>query len=177
MERRFDALIGTSNGEKFELTCFGAGITANDWSGDTTRAVAVVLLLLVVANKLIDNDEGAQHHDCVGDSDDEQKELLVGQVGLLAFRLPCEILSLGTASQLQRVCIQWCNIDLQWLLAASEHILDCLCGLMDGDPSFRLGAVRCRSLAPALLGHTTKAMLESCTKHKRVMFGLLVAEH
>uniref|UniRef100_L7LZQ9 Vacuolar fusion protein MON1 homolog n=1 Tax=Rhipicephalus pulchellus TaxID=72859 RepID=L7LZQ9_RHIPC len=87
-----------------------------------------------------------------------------------------QILSVVTASQLERVFSQRCNFDLRRLLAGSERFLDSLCDLMDSDPSFLLGAVRCLPLAPALRDQITQAMLKHCAKHKKLVFGLLVAE-
>ncbi|XP_037518508.1 vacuolar fusion protein MON1 homolog A isoform X1 [Rhipicephalus sanguineus] len=87
-----------------------------------------------------------------------------------------QILSVVTASQLERVFSQRCNFDLRRLLAGSERFLDSLCDLMDRDPSFLLGAVRCLPLAPALRDQITQAMLKHCAKHKKLVFGLLVAE-
>ncbi|XP_037579037.1 vacuolar fusion protein MON1 homolog A-like [Dermacentor silvarum] len=87
-----------------------------------------------------------------------------------------QILSVVTASQLERVFNQRCNFDLRRLLAGSERFLDSLCDLMDRDPSFLLGAVRCLPLAPALRDQITQAMLKHCAKHKKLVFGLLVAE-
>lgn len=87
-----------------------------------------------------------------------------------------QILSVVTASQLERVFSQRCNFDLRRLLAGSERFLDSLCDLMDRDPSFLLGAVRCLPLAPALRDNITQAMLKYCSKHKKLVFGLLVAE-
>ncbi|KAH8022345.1 hypothetical protein HPB51_023398 [Rhipicephalus microplus] len=77
-----------------------------------------------------------------------------------------QILSVVTASQLERVFSQRCNFDLRRLLAGSERFLDSLCDLMDCDPSFLLGAVRCLPLAPALRDQITQAMLKHCAKHK-----------
>ncbi|KAH7946553.1 hypothetical protein HPB52_000946 [Rhipicephalus sanguineus] len=71
-----------------------------------------------------------------------------------------QILSVVTASQLERVFSQRCNFDLRRLLAGSERFLDSLCDLMDRDPSFLLGAVRCLPLAPALRDQITQAMLK-----------------
>ncbi|XP_077539696.1 vacuolar fusion protein MON1 homolog [Haemaphysalis longicornis] len=87
-----------------------------------------------------------------------------------------QILSVVTATQLERVFSQRCNFDLRRLLAGSERFLDSLCDLMDRDPSFLLGAVRCLPLAPALRDHITQAMLKQCAKHKKLVFGLLVAD-
>ncbi|XP_050026966.1 vacuolar fusion protein MON1 homolog A isoform X2 [Dermacentor andersoni] len=87
-----------------------------------------------------------------------------------------QILSVVTASQLERVFNRRCNFDLRRLLAGSERFLDSLCDLMDRDPSFLLGAVRCLPLAPALRDQITQAMLKHCAKHKKLVFGLLVAE-
>lgn len=88
-----------------------------------------------------------------------------------------QILSVVTGSQLNRVFEQRGNFDLRRLLAGSERFLDSLCDLMDEEPSFLLGAVRCLPLAPSVRETITQTMVRQCSKHKKLVFGILVAEN
>ncbi|EEC19824.1 hypothetical protein IscW_ISCW014768 [Ixodes scapularis] len=82
------------------------------------------------------------------------------------------ILSVVTGSQLSRVFEQRGNFDLRRLLAGSERFLDSLCDLMDEEPSFLLGAVRCLPLAPSVRETITQTMVRQCSKHKVPLFHL-----
>ncbi|CAN7982075.1 unnamed protein product, partial [Ixodes pacificus] len=88
-----------------------------------------------------------------------------------------QILSVVTGSQLSRVFEQRGNFDLRRLLAGSERFLDSLCDLMDEEPSFLLGAVRCLPLTPSVRETITQTMVRQCSKHKKLVFGILVAEN
>ena len=54
-----------------------------------------------------------------------------------------QIVSILTLSQLQRIFQKRTNYDLRRLLTGAEKFFDGLINLMDSDPSFLLGAVRC----------------------------------
>lgn len=58
-----------------------------------------------------------------------------------------QIISVLTYSQLSRIFKQRRNYDLRRLLSGAEKFIDNLLNLMDHEPSFLLGAVRCLPLA------------------------------
>ena len=75
-----------------------------------------------------------------------------------------QILSVLTLSQLARIFKQRRNYDLRRLLTGSEKFIDNLLDLMDCDPSFLLGGVRCLPLD----SHTRDTVAHSVAQHAKV---------
>ncbi|XP_064488819.1 vacuolar fusion protein MON1 homolog A-like [Ornithodoros turicata] len=88
-----------------------------------------------------------------------------------------QIISILSASQLARAFEHRHNFDLRRLLAGSERFLDSLCDLMDEDPSFLLGAVRCLPLPSDIRDTITQTIAQCCSKLKNLVFAVLVAEN
>ncbi|CAL8125467.1 unnamed protein product [Orchesella dallaii] len=88
-----------------------------------------------------------------------------------------QILSILTAKQLQTIFEKRKNYDLRRLLSGSERLLNNLAGLIEVDPSFVLGAVRCLPLANTVRDSISQTITTVLNKHKpsvSVVFALLV---
>ncbi|XP_053577126.1 vacuolar fusion protein MON1 homolog A [Bombina bombina] len=86
-----------------------------------------------------------------------------------------QILSLLTGTQLHHLFQQRPSYDLRRLLSGSERITDSLLDLMDTDPSFLLGAVRCLPLAPAVRDTISSCLQQA--KAKSLVFSILMAKN
>ncbi len=75
-----------------------------------------------------------------------------------------QVLSVLTYSQLSRIFKQRRNYDLRRLLTGAEKFLDNLLSLMDSEPSFLLGAVRCLPLD----SHVRDTIAQSIAQHAKV---------
>ena len=75
-----------------------------------------------------------------------------------------QILSVLTLSQLARIFKQRRNYDLRRWLTGAEKFIDNLLDLMDCDPSFLLGGVRCLPLD----SHTRDTVAHSIAQHAKV---------
>ncbi|CAH2312527.1 vacuolar fusion MON1 homolog A [Pelobates cultripes] len=101
-----------------------------------------------------------------------QSELEIAQELLYVYY---QILSLLTGTQLHHLFQQRPSYDLRRLLAGSERITDSLLDLMDIDPSFLLGAVRCLPLALAVRGYISFFLLQA--KAKSLVFSILMSRN
>ncbi|XP_062923765.1 vacuolar fusion protein MON1 homolog A [Mobula hypostoma] len=86
-----------------------------------------------------------------------------------------QIVSLLTLTQLNRIFEQKKNYDLRRLLSGSERITDNLLNLMDKDPSFLMGAVRCLPLTSSLRDVISSSLQQA--KDKSLVFSILVAQN
>ncbi|XP_072928759.1 vacuolar fusion protein MON1 homolog A isoform X1 [Hemitrygon akajei] len=86
-----------------------------------------------------------------------------------------QIVSLLTLTQLNRIFEQKKNYDLRRLLSGSERITDNLLNLMDKDPSFLMGAVRCLPLTSSLRDMISSSLQQA--KDKSLVFSILVAQN
>ncbi|XP_053329705.1 vacuolar fusion protein MON1 homolog B-like isoform X2 [Spea bombifrons] len=85
-----------------------------------------------------------------------------------------QIISMLTQASVARIFERKKNYDLRRLLAGSEKILDSLLDLLDSEPGFLLGAVRCVAL-PCPLRDSLSSILTKAITHNLV-FSILVAE-
>ncbi|ODM96727.1 Vacuolar fusion protein MON1 A [Orchesella cincta] len=91
-----------------------------------------------------------------------------------------QIISILTSKQLQTIFEKRKNYDLRRLLSGSERLLNNLAGLIEVDPSFVLGAVRCLPLANTVRDSISQTITTILNKHKpppSVVFALLVANN
>ncbi|XP_065198611.1 protein SAND-like [Sycon ciliatum] len=86
-----------------------------------------------------------------------------------------QILSVLTLSQLNRIFQQRRNYDLRRLLSGTEKFIDNLWNLMDEEPSFILGAVRCLPL-PSSVRDTIGHILQGA-RVPELVFALLVVDN
>ncbi|KAM4651368.1 vacuolar fusion protein MON1 homolog A [Discoglossus pictus] len=86
-----------------------------------------------------------------------------------------QIISLLTGAQLHHLFQQRPSYDLRRLLSGSERITDSLLDLMDIDPSFLLGAVRCLPLAPGTRDTTCSCLQQA--KAKSLVFSILMSKN
>lgn len=77
-----------------------------------------------------------------------------------------QIISILTAKQLQHIFEKRKNYDLRRLLAGSERLLNNLAGLIEVDPCFILGAVRCLPLANTVRDSISQTITTILNKHK-----------
>jgi len=89
-----------------------------------------------------------------------------------------QIVSILTAKQLIQIFEKRRNYDLRRLIAGSERLLHNLCGLVDRDPSFALGAVRCLPLANSVRDAISQTIAQTLSKLKQnVVFAILLANN
>ncbi|KAM4722638.1 vacuolar fusion protein MON1 homolog A [Rhinophrynus dorsalis] len=86
-----------------------------------------------------------------------------------------QILSLLTGTQLHHLFQQRPSYDLRRLLSGSERITDSLLDLMDIDPSFLLGAVRCLPLMSGTRDATSYCLQQA--KAKSLVFSILMSRN
>nr|XP_058961263.1 vacuolar fusion protein MON1 homolog A-like [Pocillopora verrucosa] len=86
-----------------------------------------------------------------------------------------QILSVLTYTQLARIMEQRRNYDLRRLLAGTEKFIDNLLNLMDHEPSFLLGSVRCLPLPSSVRETIGQSMLQA--RVKDLVFAILVANN
>lgn len=86
-----------------------------------------------------------------------------------------QILSMLTRASISHIFQQKKNYDLRRLLAGSEKILDGLLDLLDSDPGFLLGAVRCLPLASSLRDSLSQILQKATTPN--LVFSILVAQN
>ncbi|XP_018414665.1 PREDICTED: vacuolar fusion protein MON1 homolog B-like [Nanorana parkeri] len=86
-----------------------------------------------------------------------------------------QIISMLTQASVARIFEKKKNYDLRRLLAGSEKILDSLLDLLDTDPGFLLGAVRCLALPSTLRDSLSSLLTKSITTN--LVFSILVANH
>lgn len=77
-----------------------------------------------------------------------------------------QIVSVLTKTQLDRIFKTRQNFDLRRLLAGSEKFIDNLLYLMDTEPGFLLGAVRCLPLAISVRDIIIQSIIQYCNKVK-----------
>lgn len=85
-----------------------------------------------------------------------------------------QIISMLTQASVARIFERKKNYDLRRLLAGSEKILDSLLDLLDTDPGFLLGAVRCVALSSTLRDSLSSILTKAITPN--LVFSILVAE-
>ncbi|XP_056394475.1 vacuolar fusion protein MON1 homolog B isoform X2 [Hyla sarda] len=85
-----------------------------------------------------------------------------------------QIISMLTQASVARIFERKKNYDLRRLLAGSEKILDSLLDLLDTDPGFLLGAVRCVALPSPLRDSLSSILTKAITPN--LVFSILVAE-
>ncbi|XP_068711276.1 vacuolar fusion protein MON1 homolog A-like [Montipora foliosa] len=86
-----------------------------------------------------------------------------------------QILSVLTYTQLSRIMEQRRNYDLRRLLSGTEKFIDNLLNLMDHEPSFLLGSVRCLPLSSSIRETIGQSMLQA--RVKDLVFAILVANN
>ncbi|XP_068104892.1 vacuolar fusion protein MON1 homolog B-like [Hyperolius riggenbachi] len=86
-----------------------------------------------------------------------------------------QIISMLTQASVARIFERKKNYDLRRLLAGSEKILDSLLDLLDTDPGFLLGAVRCLTLPNSLRDSLSSILTKAITPN--LVFSILVADH
>ncbi|KAM9324260.1 vacuolar fusion protein MON1 homolog B-like [Gastrophryne carolinensis] len=86
-----------------------------------------------------------------------------------------QIISMLTQASVARIFEKKKNYDLRRLLAGSEKILDSLLDLLDTDPGFLLGAVRCVALPSTLRDSLSSILTKTITPN--LVFSILVARH
>ncbi|CAD6241678.1 GSCOCG00009337001-RA-CDS [Cotesia congregata] len=101
----------------------------------------------------------------------------VAQLNLQLTYVYNQILFVLTQSHLTRVYEQRRNFDLRRLLTGSERLIDHLLNFMDREPAFFLGAVKCLALAPSMRENITQTIIQTCSKIKNLVFGLLLANN
>ncbi|XP_069604002.1 vacuolar fusion protein MON1 homolog B-like isoform X2 [Ranitomeya imitator] len=85
-----------------------------------------------------------------------------------------QIISMLTQASVARIFERKKNYDLRRLLTGSEKILDSLLDLLDTDPGFLLGAVRCVALPSPLRDSLSSILTKAITPN--LVFSILVAE-
>ncbi|XP_073397363.1 vacuolar fusion protein MON1 homolog B-like isoform X3 [Dendrobates tinctorius] len=85
-----------------------------------------------------------------------------------------QIISMLTQASVARIFERKKNYDLRRLLTGSEKILDSLLDLLDTDPGFLLGAVRCVTLPSPLRDSLSSILTKAITPN--LVFSILVAE-
>lgn len=99
----------------------------------------------------------------------------VTQLGLQLSYVYNQILSVLTYSQLARIMEQRRNYDLRRLLSGTEKFIDNLLNLMDHEPSFLLGSIRCLPLSSSVRETISQSMLQA--RVKDLVFAILVANN
>ena len=77
-----------------------------------------------------------------------------------------QIVSILTSKQLFAIFEKRRNYDLRRLLSGSERLLDNLGTLVECDPSFTLGAVKCLPLTSAVRETISQTIIQNLTKNK-----------
>ncbi|XP_014773330.1 vacuolar fusion protein MON1 homolog A isoform X2 [Octopus bimaculoides] len=85
-----------------------------------------------------------------------------------------QIISVLTLSQLAKIFKQRHNFDLRRLLSGAEKFIDNLLNMMDSEPGFLLGAVRCLPLEGSIRDTIAQAIVQHC-KVKDLVFALIIA--
>ena len=88
-----------------------------------------------------------------------------------------QIISVLTASQLNRIFEQRRNYDLRRLLTGSERLITSLSHQMDRDHSYFLSAVKCLPLASQDRNTISETIIRYAGKVKDVVFGILLADN
>eukprot|EP00128_Syssomonas_multiformis_P018271 Colp12_sorted_trinity150504_noHs@516 len=97
------------------------------------------------------------------------------QLGMQLTYVYNQIISVLTLSQLNRIFEQRGNYDLRRLLAGTEKFIDSLLSLLNYDPSFLLGAVRCLPL-PGVVRDKVGQILNT-SRCPEVVFAVLFAQN
>ncbi|XP_074645547.1 vacuolar fusion protein MON1 homolog A-like [Tubulanus polymorphus] len=87
-----------------------------------------------------------------------------------------QIISVLTHSQLARIFKQRRNYDLRRLLSGAEKFIDNLLQLIDCDPSYLLGSVRCLPLASSVRDTIAQTVIQYA-KVKDLVFAILIANN
>lgn len=85
-----------------------------------------------------------------------------------------QIISVLTLSQLSKIFRQRRNFDLRRLLSGAEKFIDNLLNMMDSEPGFLLGAVRCLPLDGSIRDSIAQTICQHC-KVKDLVFALIIA--
>ena len=88
-----------------------------------------------------------------------------------------QIISVLTASQLNRIFEQRRNYDLRRLLSGSERLMTSLSQQMDRDHSYFLSAVKCLPLPTQARNVISESVIRYAGKVKDVVFGILLADN
>ena len=88
-----------------------------------------------------------------------------------------QIISVLTASQLNRIFEQRRNYDLRRLLSGSERLMTSLSQQMDRDHSYFLSAVKCLPLPTQDRNVISESVIRYAGKVKDVVFGILLADN
>ena len=88
-----------------------------------------------------------------------------------------QIISVLTASQLNRIFEQRRNYDLRRLLTGSERLITSLSHQMDRDHSYFLSAVKCLPLTSQDRNTISESIIRYAGKVKDVVFGILLADN
>ena len=88
-----------------------------------------------------------------------------------------QIISVLTASQLNRIFEQRRNYDLRRLLSGSERLITSLSQQMDRDHSYFLSAVKCLPLSSQDRNTISETIIRYAGKVKDVVFGILLADN
>ncbi|KAK4883781.1 hypothetical protein RN001_000052 [Aquatica leii] len=87
-----------------------------------------------------------------------------------------QIASTLTLSRLVKIYEQRRNYDLRRLLTGVDRFIDHLLDFSENEPAFTLGAVQCLPLAASVRDSISTAIVQSCSKIKNVVFGILLAK-
>ncbi|CAG7785949.1 unnamed protein product [Allacma fusca] len=88
-----------------------------------------------------------------------------------------QIVSILTSKQLFAIFEKRKNYDLRRLLSGSERLLDNLGNLVENDPSFVLGAVKCLPLTSSVRETISQTIIQNLSKTKNVVFAILIANN
>ena len=135
-------------------------------SGDTIRSIktADTNIVFLVKSPLI----------LVGVS---STGLHTSQLTVQLLYIHSQIISVLTASQLNRIFEQRRNYDLRRLLSGSERLMTSLSQQMDRDHSYFLSAVKCLPLPTQDRNLISETVIRYAGKVKDVVFGILLADN
>ncbi|GAB6022678.1 hypothetical protein CHUAL_006771 [Chamberlinius hualienensis] len=85
-----------------------------------------------------------------------------------------QIISVLTLTQLQKIFEQRQNYDLRRLLSGSEKFLDSVLNLVEHEPGFLLGSIRCLPLQANVRDTITQTIIQYCGKIKNLVFAILL---
>ncbi|KAF2879329.1 hypothetical protein ILUMI_26840 [Ignelater luminosus] len=88
-----------------------------------------------------------------------------------------QIASMLTLSRLVKIYEQRRNYDLRRLLTGVERLIDHLLDFSEQEPAFTLGAVQCLPLTSSVRDAISSAIVQSCSKIKNLVFGILLANN
>ncbi|KAB0803478.1 hypothetical protein PPYR_00448 [Photinus pyralis] len=88
-----------------------------------------------------------------------------------------QIASTLTLSRLVKIYEQRRNYDLRRLLTGVDRFIDHLLDFSENEPAFTLGAVQCLPLSSSIRDTISAAIIQSCSKIKNVVFGILLAKN